>query len=47
METYTIRWKNGEEETYNIFSLYRFRIAEILAAGNVRGKDFTTWTEEQ
>ena len=45
MDIYVIKWKNGDEETFNIFSMYRFRITEILAAGYVRGEDFTSWQE--
>ena len=47
MEIYVIKWSNGDEERFNIFSMYRFRMTEIRAAGRVSGKDFTTWTEEQ
>ena len=47
MEIYVIKWSNGEEERFNIFSLYRFRMTEIRSAGRVSGKDFTTRTEEQ
>ena len=47
MEIYVIKWRNGDEERFNIFSMYRIRIAEILSGGYVRGDDFASWTEEQ
>ena len=45
MDIYVIRWRDGKTEEFKIFSQYRIRIAEIEAAGYIRGEDFASWQE--